>query len=78
VVSNGLLLRSDLHRLFDRGYITVDSDMRLVVGDRLKEHFENGRSYYPLKGQTIALPRNASDHPDRNLLRWHQENRFLG
>jgi putative restriction endonuclease len=77
-VSNGLLLRSDLHRLFDRGYITVDSDMRLIVGDRLKEHFENGRSYYPLKGQTIALPRNAADHPDRDLLRWHQDNRFLG
>jgi putative restriction endonuclease len=77
-VANGLLLRSDLHRLFDRGYISVDSDMRLVVGDRLKEHFENGKSYYPLRGHRIVLPPNPADRPDSNLLRWHYENRFLG
>jgi putative restriction endonuclease len=77
-VSNGLLLRSDLHRLFDRGYITVDTDLRLVVGDRLKEHFENGRSYYPLKGQTIATPRNRAERPDVDLLQWHNDNVFLG
>src|SRR5690606_3283363 len=35
-VANGLSLRSDLHRLFDRGYVTVDEDYRFVVGDRLK------------------------------------------
>ena len=27
-LSNGLLLRSDLHRLFDLGYFTVDPDRR--------------------------------------------------
>lgn len=77
-VSNGLLLRSDLHRLFDRGYLTVHPDLRLVVGNRLKEHFENGRSYYPLKGQTIAIPARSSERPDRELLKWHNENVFLG
>ena len=31
-LSNGLLLRSDLHTLFDRGYITVDpSEAKIVV-----------------------------------------------
>ena len=45
-VDNGLLLRLDIHRLFDRGYVTVDRDYRFVVSRRLKEEFDNGRTYY--------------------------------
>ena len=45
-VDNGLLLRSDLHRLFDRGYVTVTPDYVFRVGERLREEFHNGRSYY--------------------------------
>ena len=33
-VSNGLLLRSDIHRLFDRGYVTVTKDLRFEVRQR--------------------------------------------
>jgi putative restriction endonuclease len=76
-VSNGLLLRSDLHRLFDRGYVTVDTDLRLVVSSRLKEHFDNGRSYYPLAGHPLTLPTARADQPDRELLRWHNDHVFL-
>jgi putative restriction endonuclease len=37
-VPNGLLLRSDLHPLFDEGYMTVDpSDRRIVISRRIKE-----------------------------------------
>jgi putative restriction endonuclease len=76
-VSNGLLLRSDLHRLFDRGYITVTPDYRLEVSKLLKEHFHNGKSYYPLHGREIIVPRAISQRPDLELLRWHN-NQFLG
>jgi len=34
---NGLLLRSDLHTPFDRGYITVSADLQLKVGGRICE-----------------------------------------
>lgn len=77
-VSNGLLLRSDLHRLFDRGYISVDENYRLLVSDRLRDHFSNGKSYYPLQGQAIALPSAVSQRPDPALIRWHNEHRYLG
>ncbi|TMB25813.1 MAG: hypothetical protein E6J62_21095 [Deltaproteobacteria bacterium] len=50
-VENGLLLRSDLHTLFDRGYVTVTSDARLEVSRRIREEFENGRDYYALHGR---------------------------
>jgi putative restriction endonuclease len=77
-VSNGLLLRSDFHRLFDRGYVTVTPDHRLEVSSRLKDHFQNGHSYYPLHGSTIQRPRNGADHPDPMLLAWHNDHVFLG
>src|SRR5437762_3608941 len=64
-VSNGLLLRSDLHRLLDRGYLTVTPDHRVRVSPALREEFANGRSYYGLDGQPIHLPRRREDHPDR-------------
>lgn len=76
-VYNGLLLRSDVHRLFDRGYITVTSDYRIEVSRRLREEFENGRYYYPFHGQKLHhLPLNPPDHPSRELLIWHNEKVF--
>jgi putative restriction endonuclease len=41
-VDNGLLLRSDVHTLFDRGYVTVAPDFRVMVSSRLKKDFDNG------------------------------------
>jgi len=52
---NGLLLRSDLHKLFDRGYVTVSPDLRFVVSRRIREEFENGRDYYARNGSGLAL-----------------------
>jgi putative restriction endonuclease len=50
-VANGLLLRRDLHVLFDRGYVTVTPDYRFEVSRRIREEFENGRDYYVLHGK---------------------------
>ena len=41
LVSNGLLLRADLHRLFDTGYVTITPDYRIKVSRFLKENFSN-------------------------------------
>lgn len=77
-VANGLALRTDLHRLFDRGYITIDSDDRLIVGRRLKEDFENGRSYYSLHGQLLVLPSTEQLRPSAEALARHRAHAFLG
>lgn len=45
-VSNGLLLRTDIHRLFDLGYVTVTERGRFAVSSRLKADFDNGAHYY--------------------------------
>jgi putative restriction endonuclease len=64
--------------LFDRGYVTVDENMRFVVGRRLKTDFDNGRSYYELHGRTMSLPSDAALRPASDALGWHRENAFLG
>jgi len=69
---NGLLLRSDLHTLFDQGYMTVDADeLKVVVSGRIREEFENGRDYYQLHGKAIRLPRDGSSLPLREYLEFH-------
>jgi putative restriction endonuclease len=69
---NGLLLRSDLHTLFDQGYITVDADqLKVVVSSRIREEFENGRDYYQLQGTAIRLPRESDALPSREYLAFH-------
>jgi putative restriction endonuclease len=69
---NGLLLRSDLHKLFDQAYVTVDADaLKVVVSNRIREEFENGRDYYQLHGRAIRLPREADAMPSREHLAFH-------
>jgi putative restriction endonuclease len=75
-VSNGLLLRSDLHRLFDLGYVTVTPHLKLEVSPRLRGDYENGRTYYPLHGSAIATPPQGDLRPDPRLLSWHNEHIF--
>ena len=78
VASNGLLLRTDIHRLFDLGYVTVTADRRFEVGRRLKEDFDNGRHYYELHGSPIRPPRTQEAAPSTSALAWHRDHRFLG
>lgn len=56
---NGLLFRSDVHRLFDAGYVSVTPDYRFRVSRRLKDDFDNGEPYYPFDGKEIWLPRRG-------------------
>ena len=78
VLSNGILLRTDIHRLFDLGYVTVATTGRFEVSRRLKEDFDNGRHYYDLQGTTVRLPRVQDALPSSAALTWHRENRYLG
>lgn len=70
---NGLLLRSDIHQLFDRGYITVTPELRLEVSLRIREEFENGRDYYALAGKRISDPGSPEACPDPSALEWHNQ-----
>lgn len=77
-VRNGLLLRSDIHNLFDAGYVTIDPDLRFVVSPAIRTEFENGRDYYALDGRKIRLPLRHDERPLDENLDWHRNNRFKG
>ncbi len=78
-VSNGVLLRRDIHTLFDLGYVTVGADdRRFEVSGRLKEEFENGKTYYAMRGATIHEPTALPDRPSKELLDWHNREVFQG
>ncbi len=77
-LSNGVLLRTDIHKLFDRGYVTVTEDLRFAVSERLKADFDNGAHYYAMQGRELARPRTGFEPPAPAALRWHRENRYLG
>jgi putative restriction endonuclease len=75
-IDNGLLLRSDVHTMFDRGYLAVDPGYRLRVSPRLRDEFGNGEQFYAKVGEVIALPTRKADQPQRDFLEWHLDTVF--
>jgi hypothetical protein len=62
--SNGLLLRADLHTLFDVGLLRIDPEqMRVVLNSTLKE-----TSYWTLNG-VVLRPRSDGSLPSLDYLR---------
>jgi putative restriction endonuclease len=76
--SNGILLRKDIHSVFDAGYVTINEDFRFSVSKKVKEVFNNGEEYLRLHGKELRCPERKADWPDIDLLRWHNNNRYLG
>ena len=75
--SNGLLLRSDFHKLFDLGLVTVTPTYQIEVSSRIKEEWFNGKAYYSLHGRKLqSIPDQATDRPSAAMLQWHNEHRF--
>jgi putative restriction endonuclease len=77
VPSNGLLLRTDIHRLFDLGYVSITTDSKFVVSRRLRADFENGKYYYEFDGAPVRPPRKHASPPSKDALEWHRDHRFL-
>ena len=75
---NGLLLRRDIHSLFDAGYVTVTPDLQFEVSRRIKEEFDNGRHYYELHGKPIYEVQDNLRRPSPEVLRWHNEHVYRG
>ncbi len=76
-IQNGLVLRADIHRLFDAGYVTVTPDYKFEVSRRLKDEYENGKVYYALDGAPLkVIPGRESLRPSPDALEWHATNVF--
>lgn len=64
--SNGLLMRADIHTLFDLHLLSVCPDKNVVqLNPRLRP------AYGQFEGKALHLPRNQADKPDRTGLACH-------
>jgi putative restriction endonuclease len=73
-LANGILLRSDMHKLFDTGYLTITNELKVEVSPRIKEEFHNGREYYQYHGSSLLyLPPGYDKRPERAFVDWHNE-----
>ncbi len=67
--SNGLLLRTDLHSLFDLGLLAIDPDsMTILLNETLSKS-----DYGKLAGKCLRLPAQEEHWPNRNALRQHRK-----
>lgn len=78
-ISNAILLRSDMHKLFDCGYLTITKEHKIEVSSRIKEEFQNGKEYYQFHGKELMfLPNREIDKPNVKYIDWHNSNIYRG
>jgi len=78
-ISNGLLLRSDIHKLFDKGYLTITNNLKIEVSGKIQEEFENGEEYYKFHGKDLfSLPKREIDRPRAEFIEWHNNFVYKG
>ena len=68
VISNGLLLRADIHTLFDLGLISVDTKTMLVQVSPTLQHTEYGK----LNGSLLRQPQKSDHRASLGALDWHR------
>ena len=67
-VQNGICLRVDIHKLFDNGLITIDSEYKVLISSMLKS-----TEYENLNGKKIKLPLNKIYYPSATALENHNK-----
>ncbi|MBP9046735.1 MAG: HNH endonuclease [Tabrizicola sp.] len=75
-VRNGIALSGTIHWMFDRGLVSVDDDMRLLIArDSVASEIAT-RLFVP--DRRLILPDDPAKAPHQSYLRWHRTNCFKG
>lgn len=74
IVSNGLALSGTIHWMFDRGLISLNDDLKILVS----HHVNDRDSINALlnKGGYAHFPKRALDRPHPYYLEWHRQRCF--
>lgn len=72
-ISNGILLRADIHTLFDLGLLRINAVTLTVEMDNRIAHSE----YEEIDGKKIRLPEIASNHPSIEALELKYKDELL-
>lgn len=74
IISNGLALSGTAHWMFDRGLISLDEDMGIMVSRQANDP-ESIRAIINASGR-VLMPQRAADRPHAQFIRWHREHCF--
>jgi hypothetical protein len=75
---NGIALNALHDKAFDRGLITFDTELRLVLAPSLRDHFANAtvaQSFKAYEGKALIVPAEAAG-PKAEYLEWHRNELF--
>lgn len=75
-VTNGIALSPTLHRAFDRGLITINSNFIVRVSPTIQENGSNF-TLSQFEGKQIILPEKEKWFPSLEALSWHNKEVFL-
>ncbi|RZJ56296.1 MAG: restriction endonuclease [Flavobacterium sp.] len=75
-VTNGIALCPNLHRAFDRGLVSIDTDYRILVSKHLTEDEKHPYGLRQLVGKKMLLPQQKIHYPEMEALNWHREEIF--
>jgi putative restriction endonuclease len=74
IISNGIALSGTAHWMFDRGLISLNDDLEILIS-RQSNDLQAVRSIINKSGRALA-PQRMSDRPHPHFLRWHREHCF--
>jgi putative restriction endonuclease len=74
IVSNGIALSGTAHWMFDRGLISLTSDLEILISRQANDQ-DAVRSFINKTGHAFA-PRRTFERPHPHFLQWHRENCF--
>jgi putative restriction endonuclease len=74
IVSNGIALSGTAHWMFDRGLISLEDNLEILISRHVNDL--SGVKSLLNKNGCARLPLRATDRPHPHFLKWHRENRF--
>lgn len=76
IVSNGIALSGTAHWMFDRGLISLDDDLQILVSRHVND--AEGVAAMLNDSRRALLTRRDTDRPHPAFLSWHRQNCFEG
>ena len=67
-IQNGLLLRIDIHKLFDSGMLLIDNHYKVHISSQVKS-----AAYTQYDNQSISLPAKQSERPSLAALKFKED-----
>lgn len=74
IINNGLALSGTVHWMFDRGLISLDDDLKILVSRQIND--PDGIHAMINKSGHALPPLRPADRPHPHFLQWHRDNCF--